>query len=55
MEVEKEMNELVEHIGRITDFREALKLWVRAKEEATRLELDHKNTRSRTFLDIKAR
>ena len=55
MDVEKEMNELVEHIGSITDFREALKLWVRAKEEAIRLGLDFKVARSATYLDMEGK
>ena len=45
------MDTLIEKIEHLTDFREALKEWVQAKGEATRLEIDHKVARARAYLD----
>lgn len=45
------MDKLVENIETITDFREALTLWVRAKHQAVSLEQDHKVARAEAFLD----
>lgn len=49
------MERLIEKLESITDFREALTLWVRAKHQAVGLEQEHKLARSNTYLTIDAK
>ena len=44
------MKKLIKQIDDIADFREVLRLWVKAKEEAVLLESDAKTARARATL-----